>query len=158
LLPPGYEALGPRRRRHRTRYRWGNRPRNRTEDVRSHPQCDSARCRRARRENGGGASAEPERAEDTDQETNAPLSASGNNHVDKNRQQPSSQRFGVGDEVAYALGRGMRYGRVVRVLGAGDTATVEIEFEDGGREVHKMRDRALSLLRRATGESARDEE
>jgi hypothetical protein len=86
------------------------------------------------------------------------VSASGNNHVDKNRQQPSSPRFGVDDEVAYALGRGMRYGRVVRVLGTGDTSTVEIEFEDGGREVHKMRDRALSLLRRATGESARDEE
>jgi hypothetical protein len=82
----------------------------------------------------------------------------GKNYVDKNRQQTASSRFGVGDEVAYALGRGMRYGQVVRVLGAGETSTVEIEFEDGGREVHKMRDRALSLLRRASGESARDEE
>ena len=66
--------------------------------------------------------------------------------------------FGVGDEVAYALGRGMRYGTVVRVIGAGDQASIEVEFEDGGREVHRMRDRALSLLRRATGASARDEE
>jgi hypothetical protein len=78
--------------------------------------------------------------------------------VDKNKQPTANTRFGVGDEVAYALGRGMRYGLVTRILGAGDTATVEIEFEDGGREVHKMRDRALSLLRRASGASARDEE
>lgn len=74
----------------------------------------------------------------------------------KNEQ--SATRFGVGDEVAYALGRGMRYGTIVRVLGTGDATSVEIEFEDGAREVHKMRDRALSLLRRASGQSARDEE
>jgi hypothetical protein len=78
--------------------------------------------------------------------------------VDKSKQQQAGPRFSTGDEVAYALGRGMRYGRVVRVLGTGDTSSVEIEFEDGGREMHKMRDRALSLLRRASGESAKDEE
>lgn len=66
--------------------------------------------------------------------------------------------LGVGDEVAYALGRGLRYGSVLRVIGTGDQASVEIEFEDGGREIHRMRDRALSLLRRASGASARDEE
>jgi len=66
--------------------------------------------------------------------------------------------FGVGDEVAYALGKGLRYGTVVRLVGGGDQASVEIEFEDGGREVHRSRDRALSLLRRASGASARDEE
>lgn len=65
--------------------------------------------------------------------------------------------FGVGDEVAYAMGKGMRYGTVVRLIGH-DQSAVEIEFEDGGREVHKSRDRALSLLRRASGMSARDEE
>jgi hypothetical protein len=37
-------------------------------------------------------------------------------------------------------------------------AQIEIAFEDGGKEVHKTRDRALSLLRRASGVSARDEE
>lgn len=66
--------------------------------------------------------------------------------------------YGVGDEVAYALGKGLRYGSVVRLIGMGDQASVEIEFEDGGKEVHKMQDRALSLLRRASGASARDEE
>ena len=67
-------------------------------------------------------------------------------------------QFKPGDEVAYAMGKGMRYGTVVRIVAAGDQAAVEIEFEDGGREVHRSRDRALSLLRRASGESARDEE
>jgi len=66
--------------------------------------------------------------------------------------------YGPGDEVAYALGKGLRYGTVLRLIGTGDLAQVEIEFEDGGKEVHKMRDRALSLLRRASGASARDEE
>lgn len=69
---------------------------------------------------------------------------------------PKTQVFGVNDEVAYA-GRTMRYGRVARVLGSGDAAQIEIEFEDGSREVHKMRDKALSLLRRASGASAVDE-
>ena len=67
-------------------------------------------------------------------------------------------QFGVGDEVAYAMGRGMRYGTVVRLVGTGEMAQIEIAFEDGGKEVHKVRDRALSLLRRASGASARDEE
>jgi hypothetical protein len=66
--------------------------------------------------------------------------------------------YGIGDEVAYALGKGLRYGTVVRLIGTGDQASVEIEFEDGGREIHRARDRALSLLRRASGVSARDEE
>jgi len=52
----------------------------------------------------------------------------------------------------------MRYGTVHRIIGTGDQASIEIEFEDGGREVHRMRDRALSLLRRASGASVRDEE
>lgn len=76
----------------------------------------------------------------------------------KKHTSPQSKLYGVGDEVAYALGKGMRYGSVVRVIGEGDQATVEISFEDGGREVHKAKDRALSLLRRASGMSARDEE
>jgi hypothetical protein len=80
--------------------------------------------------------------------------------VQQNRKPGDRQpvTYGVGDEVAYALGKGLRYGSVVRLVGAGDQASVEIEFEDGGREVHKMRDRALSLLRRVSGVSAREEE
>ena len=76
---------------------------------------------------------------------------------DKRNPQHRNQVYGVNDEIAYA-GRTMRYGRVVRLLGAGDQAQIEIEFEDGGREVHKMRDRALSLVRRASGASERQEE
>ena len=78
----------------------------------------------------------------------------------QNRNQGNRQPivYGIGDGVAYALGKGLRYGTVVRLIGTGDQASVEIEFEDGGREVHRARDRALSLLRRASGASARDEE
>ena len=66
--------------------------------------------------------------------------------------------FAAGDDIAYAMGKGMRYGSVVRVIGAGEQAAVEIQFEDGGKEIHRIKDRALSLLRRATGLSERDEE
>ena len=66
--------------------------------------------------------------------------------------------FAAGDDIAYAMGKGMRYGSVVRVIGAGDQAAVEIQFEDGGKEIHRVKDRAHSLLRRATGLSERDEE
>jgi hypothetical protein len=51
----------------------------------------------------------------------------------------------------------MQYGTVSRVLGAGDASAVEIEFEDGRKEIKKSRDRALSLLRRATGATEADE-
>jgi hypothetical protein len=34
---------------------------------------------------------------------------------------------------------------------------VEIEFEDGRREVKKIKDRALRILRRASGKSEMDE-
>ena len=66
--------------------------------------------------------------------------------------------FSAGDDIAYAMGKGMRYGSVVRVIGTGEQAAVEIQFEDGGKEIHRVKDRALSLLRRATGVSERDEE
>ncbi|HEU4388895.1 MAG TPA: hypothetical protein VFV34_13935 [Blastocatellia bacterium] len=66
-------------------------------------------------------------------------------------------QFRVGDDVAYAAPSGMQYGTVTRVLGAGDTGAVEIEFEDGRKEIKKTRDRALSLLRRASGAAEVDE-
>jgi len=72
-----------------------------------------------------------------------------------NKAQPSNYR--VGDEIGYAMPAGMLYGTVTRVLGAGDSAAVEIEFENGRKEIKKTRDRALSLLRRATGQSEEEE-
>ena len=63
--------------------------------------------------------------------------------------------FGVGDEVSYAVGAGMIYGEVVRILEQGQA--VEIQFEDGRRELKRSRDRALRLLRRASGKSEIDE-
>ena len=65
--------------------------------------------------------------------------------------------FKPGDEVSYAIPSGVLYGSITRVLGAGESAAVEIEFEDGRKEIKKVRDRALRLLRRATGLSEEEE-
>lgn len=62
-----------------------------------------------------------------------------------------------GDEVSYAMPGGMIYGTITRVLGADDSAAVEVEFEDGRKDIKKVRDRALSLLRRASGLSEEEE-
>jgi hypothetical protein len=62
-----------------------------------------------------------------------------------------------GDEVSFAMPSGMLYGTVTRVLGAGDSSAVEIEFEDGRKEIKKVRDRSLNLLRRASGQSEEEE-
>ena len=63
--------------------------------------------------------------------------------------------YGVGDEVSYAFGSGIAYGEVIRLLEGG--AAIEIQFEDGRREIKKSRDGALRLLRRASGASELDE-
>lgn len=65
--------------------------------------------------------------------------------------------FKAGDEVSFAVPSGVLYGTVSRLLGEGDSAAVEIEFEDGRKEIKKVRDRALSLLRRASGASEEEE-
>ena len=65
--------------------------------------------------------------------------------------------FRPGDEVSFAMPSGMLYGTVTRVLGEGDAGAVEIEFEDGRKEIKKVRDRSLSLLKRASGKSEEEE-
>ena len=65
--------------------------------------------------------------------------------------------FKTGDEVSFAVPSGVLYGTVSRLLGDGESAAVEIEFEDGRKEIKKVRDRALSLLRRASGASEEEE-
>ena len=70
---------------------------------------------------------------------------------------PSSMRYQKDDDVAYAMPSGLIYGTVLRVLGEGDAAAVEIEFEGGRKEIKKVRDRALSLLKRASGKSEVEE-
>jgi len=65
--------------------------------------------------------------------------------------------FHVGDEVMYAGTSHIRYGTVVRLLGEGYAQLVEIEFEDGKKEMKKARDRTLRLLRRKVQESPRPE-
>src|SRR6185436_7537130 len=66
-----------------------------------------------------------------------------------------SINYGVGDEVSYVFGNGIAYGEVLRVLEGGQA--IEIQLEDGRREVKKSRDGALRLLRRATGASELEE-
>jgi hypothetical protein len=63
--------------------------------------------------------------------------------------------YGVGDEISYAFGSGIAYGEVTRLLEGG--AAIEIQFEDGRREIKKSRDGALRLVRRATGASEAEE-
>ena len=65
--------------------------------------------------------------------------------------------YSVGDEISFAMPSGVLYGTVTRILGEGEASAVEIEFEDGRKEIKKVRDRALSLLRRATGKSEEEE-
>jgi hypothetical protein len=72
-----------------------------------------------------------------------------------NKSHPIAYR--AGDEVSFAMPSGVLYGTVTRVLGAGDSSAVEIEFEDGRKEIKKVRDRSLSLLRRASGQSEEEE-
>ena len=72
-------------------------------------------------------------------------------------QKTETPTFGIGDEVSYAVGKGMKYGQVVRLLGGGGGDAVEVEFEDGRREVKRTQDRSLRLLRRASGKSETDE-
>src|SRR5205085_12357027 len=62
--------------------------------------------------------------------------------------------FRVGDEISYAAPAGMMYGTVTRVLGSGASAAIEIAWEDGRKEVKPVKDRALALLRRASGGSS----
>lgn len=72
-----------------------------------------------------------------------------------NKGRPLTYR--LDDEVAYAMPSGILYGTVTKVIGEGESSAVEIEFEDGRKEIKKVRDRALSLLRRATGKSEEEE-
>ncbi|QUV99794.1 hypothetical protein J8C02_10320 [Chloracidobacterium sp. MS 40/45] len=65
--------------------------------------------------------------------------------------------YRIGDEVSFAAGHGMQYGEVVRIITPGPDGAIEIQWEDGRREVKKTRDRAIRLLRRASGVSEMDE-
>ncbi|PYP82721.1 MAG: hypothetical protein DMF61_25655 [Blastocatellia bacterium AA13] len=65
--------------------------------------------------------------------------------------------YNRGDEIAYAQPNGMAYGTVLRVIESGESGAVEIEFEDGRKEIKKIRDRGLSLVRRASGAAPANE-
>ena len=64
--------------------------------------------------------------------------------------------YSIEDEISYVFGSGIVYGEIVRILEGG--AAVEIQFEDGRKEIKKSRDGALRLLRRASGASEVEEQ
>ncbi len=66
--------------------------------------------------------------------------------------------YRVGDEVSFAMHNGMLYGEVVKVVTPGENGAIEIEFEDGRREVKKVKDRGLRLVRRRSGVTEADEQ
>ena len=66
-------------------------------------------------------------------------------------------KFNVGDEISYAQPSGMLYGEVIKIIDAGESGAIEIQFEGGRKEVKKIRDSALRLLRRASGKSEEEE-
>jgi len=68
---------------------------------------------------------------------------------------PKVINFNIGDEISYAFGSGIAYGEIARLLEGG--AAVEIQFEDGRREIKKARDGALRLVRRSSGASEAEE-
>jgi len=68
-----------------------------------------------------------------------------------NKSKFKPREYKVGDEISYALAAGIRYGTIVRVLGD----VVEIEYEDGKKEMKKAADGRLRLLRRRSEEDAR---
>lgn len=72
------------------------------------------------------------------------------------QQQPSFE-YRVGDEISFAAPQGMFYGTVVKLIADPTSPAVEIEFEDGKKEVKKVKDRSLRILRRASGKSEADE-
>src|SRR5262245_17375188 len=65
--------------------------------------------------------------------------------------------YRAGDEISYAAPAGMWYGTVKRVSGAGESGAIEIEWEDGRKEIKPVKDKAIALLRRASGASEIDE-
>lgn len=72
-------------------------------------------------------------------------------------QKQTSFEYRIGDEISFAAPQGMFYGRVVKLVADPTSPAVEIEFEDGRKEIKKVKDRSLHLLRRAGGKSEADE-
>src|SRR5688572_2099058 len=71
---------------------------------------------------------------------------------------PAGPDYAVGDEISFASPQGMLYGTVVKIIKDPTSPAIEVEFEDGHKEVKKVRDRALRLLKRASGRSEIEEQ
>ena len=71
---------------------------------------------------------------------------------------PSGNEYQVGDEISFASAQGMIYGTITKIINDPSSPAIEVQFEDGRKEIKKSRDRALRLLRRAGGKSELDEQ
>jgi hypothetical protein len=72
-------------------------------------------------------------------------------------QNQTNFEYRIGDEISFAAPQGMFYGKIVKLISDPISPAVEIEFEDGRKEIKKVKDRSLHLLRRASGKSEVDE-
>ncbi|MBI4853164.1 MAG: hypothetical protein HY819_15340 [Acidobacteria bacterium] len=87
---------------------------------------------------------------------NNPKPSNKPNSQNQNQKQTSFE-YRIGDEISFAAPQGMFYGKVVKLVSDPISPAVEIEFEDGRKEIKKVKDRSLHLLRRASGRSEADE-
>jgi len=62
---------------------------------------------------------------------------------------PQQSLYELKDEVSCATPHGMLYGTVVRIVSPGSNGAVEVEYEDGRREIRKVTDRSMKVLKRA---------
>jgi hypothetical protein len=60
------------------------------------------------------------------------------------------QTYQLKDEVSCATPHGMLYGTVIRIVSPGSNGAVEIEYEDGRREIRKVTDHAMRVLKSAS--------
>jgi hypothetical protein len=62
---------------------------------------------------------------------------------------PQQSLYELKDEVSCATPHGMLYGTVIRIVSPGSNGAVEVEYEDGRREIRKVTDRSMKVLKRA---------
>ena len=63
---------------------------------------------------------------------------------------PQQAIYELKDEVSCATPHGMLYGTVIRIVSPGSNGAVEVEYEDGRREIRKVTYRSMKLLKRAS--------
>jgi hypothetical protein len=60
------------------------------------------------------------------------------------------QTYALNDEVSCATPHGMLYGTIVRIVSPGSNGAVEVQYEDGRKEIRKVTDHAMRVLKSAS--------